>query len=32
MRQEQAARLLELAVLAIGLVIVILMTCWTGNC
>ena len=32
MRQEETVHLLELAVLAIGLVIVVLMSCWTGNC
>jgi hypothetical protein len=32
MRQEETVHLLELAALIVALVIVILMSCWTGNC
>jgi hypothetical protein len=32
MRQQETVHLLELAVLVVALVIVIFMSCWTGNC
>jgi hypothetical protein len=32
MGQEEASNLWQLAVLIIGLIIVITMSCWAGNC